>query len=388
MRRPIRLSLLAAAGIALAGCSEKAEVPPAVRPVLSMIVKPVTVADDAVVGTVQPKVKTDFSFRVLGRLIARTVYVGDTVTQDQVIAAIDPAQLELAVRVAAADASNSQAQFANAAGAETRQRALLNVDATSKASFETVEQTRASAEASVIRANANLAKAREQLSYAQIKADFGGVVTAVGAEVGQIVSPGQSVVTIARPDIREAVIDVADDVANSLSPGMRFVVSLQLDPALKAEGKVREIAPQADSATRSRRVRITLDNPPETFRLGTTVIAAGVSGRGETILLPRSAILERDGKAKVWLVDPQTSAVSQRDVAIAPDDSGRIRIVSGLSAGQRIVTAGVNSLSGPKSPHRAGSPPVKSFNLSDWAIEHRSLVWYFMIAFMFAGLFS
>lgn len=330
--------------IGVAGCNEKAEAPAPVRPVMSMVVKPVTTADEAVIGTVQPKVKTDFSFRVLGRLIARNFYVGDTVMQDQIIAAIDPASLELAVRVAAADASNSQAQLANAAGAETRQRALLNVDATSKASFETVEQTRASAEASVVRANANLAKAREQLSYAQIKADFGGVVTAVGAEVGQIVSPGQSVVTIARPDIREAVIDVADDVANNLKIGMPFVVSLQLDPAIKAEGSVREIAPQADSATRSRRVRITLTDPPETFRLGTTIIAAGVNGRGETLRLPRSAILEKDGKTTVWLVDPNTGSVTGRDVETRPDEGGQVRIVSGLDAGQRIVTAGVHSL--------------------------------------------
>lgn len=343
-RRAIRIGALLAGCAGLAACNEKAAQPEPIRPVLSMVVQPVMMGDDAITGTVQPRIKTDFSFRVLGRLITRSVYVGDTVEKDQVIAAVDPAALELAMRVASADVSNAQAQLANAAAAEGRQRTLLNAEVTSKAAFETIEQARASAEASVVRAQANLAKAREQLSYAQVKADFGGVVTAVGAEVGQIVQPGQSVVTVARPDIRDAVIDVADDAANTMKVGMPFEVSLQLDPSIKAQGRVREIAPQADAATRTRRVRITLDNPPETFRLGTTIVAASGSGRSQALLLPASAVLAKDGKSLVWLVDAATSSVTLREIQTASDDSGRVRVTAGLDAGSRVATAGINSL--------------------------------------------
>jgi multidrug efflux pump subunit AcrA (membrane-fusion protein) len=99
-------------------------------------------------------------------------------------------------------------------------------------------------------AQTNLTKAREQLGYALLKADFDGVVTAIGAEIGQVVTPGQAVVTIARPDIREAVIDIADDLAATLRIGLPFVVTLQLDTSIHIEGKVREIAPQADAAAR------------------------------------------------------------------------------------------------------------------------------------------
>ncbi|MDB5630865.1 MAG: putative component of multidrug efflux system family [Tardiphaga sp.] len=344
-RRSIGLGAALTACIGLAACKEKEAAPEPIRPVLSMVVRPIMTGDDAVVGTVEPRIKTEFSFRVLGRLITRTVYVGDTVEKGQTFAAIDPAALELAVRIATSEVSNGQAQQANAAGAESRQRTLLGVDATSKAAFETIEQTRASADASLIRAQANLAKAKEQLSYAQLQADFRGVVTAVGAEVGQVVSPGQMVVTIARPDIREAVIDVADDAANNLKIGTPFTVALQLDQAIKAEGKVREIAPQADAATRTRRVRITLDHPPETFRLGTTIIAADAGGRNQALLLPASAILNKDGKTSIWLIDPDSKTVKTRPVETAPDENGRVRVTSGLEAGQRVVTAGVNSLS-------------------------------------------
>jgi RND family efflux transporter MFP subunit len=239
--------------------------------------------------------------------------------------------------------SSGQAQLTNATAAENRQRTLFEKEATSKAAFETVEQTRAAAQASLVRAQANLTKAREQLGFAQLKAEFSGVVTAVGAEVGQIVSPGQMVVTVARPDIREAIIDVADDFAGSLRIGEAFTVRLQLDPSIHAEGKIREIAPQADPATRTRRVRITLDNPPETFRLGTTVTTA-IASRHLALRLPASAILSRGGKTMVWLVDPSDSTVMLREIQSAPDDSGGVRVIAGLDAGARVVTAGVHSL--------------------------------------------
>ena len=119
--------------------------------------------------------------------------------------------LELAVRSATAELSKTQAQLANASATEQRKRTLMVKDATTKQTVDDAEQVRAGAEALVARAQANVTKALEQLGYARLKADFAGVVTAVSAEVGQVVSPGQRVVTVARPDIREAVVDIGAD---------------------------------------------------------------------------------------------------------------------------------------------------------------------------------
>ena len=327
----------------LSGCKEEAVAPAPVRPVLSMIVAPAAKGDVAIVGTIQPKIKTDFSFRVLGRLIARPVNIGDTVEKDQILAAIDPAALELAVRRASAELSSSQAQLVNASGTEERQRTLLEKSVTTQATFDAAEQSRQAAQSAVVRAQANLTKAREQLGYAQLKADFGGVVTVVGAEIGQVVSPGQTIVTIAQPEIREAVIDVADELAGELQIGMAIAVALQLDPTLTAAGKVREIAPQADAMTRSRRVRITLENAPAAFRLGTTVVTTIPGGNALGPRLPASAILTKDGKTRVWLVDTATGTVSSREVQSVPDGAGWVS-VTGLEAGARVVTAGVHRL--------------------------------------------
>jgi RND family efflux transporter MFP subunit len=310
---------------------------------MSTLVEPMQSGNTNATGTVEPRYKTDLSFRVEGRLIARPVNIGDLVEEGQTVAAIDPATLELDLHSAFADVSKNQAHLTNAIAKEERQRKLITTYATTKATLENVEQARAAAQALMVRAQANLTKAHEELGYAQLKSDFAGVVTAVGGEVGQVVSPGQSVVTVARPDIREAVVDVGTDFPVPLRTGLPFTVRLQLDPTIHVEGQVREIAPQADAVTRMRRVRITLNNPPEAFRLGATVTATVGSSQNSILRVPTTAILAQDGETFVWIVDPAGSTVSLHKIEIARGE-GDIRVTGGLSAGARVVTAGVHSL--------------------------------------------
>jgi RND family efflux transporter MFP subunit len=328
---------------ATTGCKEKTQVSEPVRPVLSTLVEPMQSGNTIAVGTVEPRFKTDLGFRILGRLIARPVNVGDLVEEGQTVAAIDPTALELAARSAAAEVSRTQARLTNASATEHRQQTLIKTDTTTKQTLEDAEQARAAAQASVASAQANLTKAREQLGYAQLNSDFAGVVTAVGGEVGQVVSAGQKVVTVARPDIREAVVDIGADFPVPLRTGLPFTVSLQLDPTIHVEGQVREIGPQADSATRTRRVRITLNNPPDTFRLGTTVTATVSRGSYSILRVPETAILAKDDETFVWIVDPSASTVSLHKIEIASDEGG-LRVTGGLSAGARVVTAGIHSL--------------------------------------------
>ena len=235
--RAAMIASIFAVSLVTSGCKQETEAPEPVRPVLSTVVEPTLSGSTTAVGTVEPRYKTDLSFRVLGRLIARPVNVGDMVEQGEIVAAIDPTALELAVRSAKAELSRSQAQLANASATEERQRTLIATDTTTKAVLDNAVQARAGAQASVARAQANLTKAIEQLGYAQLKADFAGVVTAVGADVGQVVSPGQTVVTVARPDIREAVVDIGPDFPVPLRVGLPFTVSLQFFPPFTWKAK-------------------------------------------------------------------------------------------------------------------------------------------------------
>lgn len=346
MKPIVRMALAFCALIIVSGCLKRAttQAKP-VRPIISIVVAQSSPNDLMLAGIVQPQIQTVFSFRVLGRLIARPVNVGDLVEKGQILASIDPVALEFAAKAIAANLSNSQSQLTNAAGLEARQRALLSSNTTTRAAYEAAQQGLAAAQANVTRAESALAKACEQLDYAIVRSDFAGVVTAVSAEVGQIVSPGQSVVTIAQLDSRDAVVDVPDAIARSLRPGTRFTVSPQLNLAMKVGGAVREIAPEADAVTRMRRVKIALDNPPDTFRLGSTITASVASASVPAFRLPASALLEKDGRTQVWVVDPRSATVSLREVKIAVERDDAITVLSGLEPSMRVVTVGVHRLS-------------------------------------------
>lgn len=342
-KRTIVTAAIIASALATSGCKQEARLPEPVRPVLSTVLEPTPLGGTAAVGTIEPQFKTELSFRTLGRLITRPVNVGDLVAEGQVVGSIDATTLEFAVRSARAEVSRAEAQLANASATEERQRILIARDATTRAVLDSAEQGRASADAAFARGQANLTKATEQLGYAQLKADFAGVVTAAGAEVGQVVTPGQSVLTIARPDIREAVVDLGADFPVELTPGLPFTVSLPFLPDTQVQGKLREIAPLADSVTRTRRVRIALDNPPSTFRLGATVTARLSDAQSSVLRVPASSVVAKDDGNFVWVVDPATSTVSLQKVDGSPDQED-FRVTGGLAAGARVVTAGIHSL--------------------------------------------
>jgi RND family efflux transporter MFP subunit len=340
-----RVTATIVALVLLCACQKTSAPPPKpIRPVLSLVVSQSSSGGLALAGTVQPRVQNGFGFRVLGRLIARPVNIGDIVEKNQILAAIDPISLKLAERSAAADLSNNQAQLANVAGVAERQSALIKSNATTQAQLDAADQALAAAQSNVARAQSAVAKAREELGYAILRSDFAGVVTGVSAEIGQTVSPGQTVVDIAEPGTRDAVVDVPDALAGALAMGERFTVSLQLNSTIQAQGSVREIAPEADAATRTRRIKIALEDPPTTFRLGSTITASVASGAAPVVRLPASAILEKDGRNQVWIVDPKSATVSLRPVEIASEGDGIIDVTSGLEPAMRVVTAGVHSL--------------------------------------------
>jgi RND family efflux transporter MFP subunit len=343
--RPFGLPLLPLLLLAsLAACGKKPEAQEPVRPVLTEIVEPTPPLDVVLSGTVQPQVQSPFGFRVLGRMIARPVKAGDRVEAGQLLAAIDPLSLEMTARSASAALASARAHYDNAVTAEARQATLLAKKTAAQATFDAAQQERASAQAAMAQAEANLLKAKEQLSYAVLKADYAGVVTATSAEIGQIVSPGQPIVTIAEPTRRDAVIDAPTRVADALWIGSPFKVTLQLNPAVAADGTVREMAPQADDATRTRRIKIALDNPPDSFRLGATIFARPVAGAGAAIRVPASALLAEGDRTRIFVVDPQSLKVALREVEVAPDIDDRWIVRAGLKAGERVVTAGVHRL--------------------------------------------
>ncbi|WP_113457702.1 efflux RND transporter periplasmic adaptor subunit [Rhizobium cremeum] len=298
-------------------------------------------------GVVHARVETDLAFRTLGRIISRKVEVGDLVHKGDLVAEIDPLTLQLAVRSAEADLREAQAQLDNAVMTERRKRTLSHTSAASVADYDLAEQQLKSAEANVEKEQASLAKAQEQLAYAELKAEFDGVVTATFAEMGQTVAAGQPILRLARPEERDVVLDLPEAQLRSTRLNDRFGIALQLDSNLRADGIVREIAPQAEPNTRTHRVKIAIDDAPEVFRLGAVVTATPVAIEGrQAITLPSSAIIEKEGVTDVLVVDRSTATVRLRAVQLDSQtaDGLVVRVRSGLREGEEIVVAGVNEL--------------------------------------------
>ncbi|MBT9373296.1 efflux RND transporter periplasmic adaptor subunit [Rhizobium sp. CSW-27] len=334
--------VLLAAGLSACSEEKKAEAPP--RPVLSMLAEPREAAAFGFAGTVEPKFSTDLGFQVLGRIVQRNVSVGDLVTKGEVLARLDATSLELAVRQSEADLASARAKLDLARVNEQRQQTLLSANATTREQVEEAVQSREAAEATVLQEQADLTKAQEQLGYATLEAESDGVVSATSAEVGQVVTAGQTVVTIARLEARDAQVDIPDSYGQLTAIGTPFLVTLQANPEVKVRGTVRETAPQADAATRSRRTKIALDNPPDGFRFGSTVTATPVAPSEGHLWLPDSAVGGDDGGRFVWIVDPAARTVQRRTVTVKPSVAGGVDVLSGLKEGERVVTAGVHSL--------------------------------------------
>lgn len=317
------------------------------RPVIWMTATTERAKGLSFVGVVQPRVEAELAFRTLGRVIERKVEIGDVVKKGDVLAEIDPLTLQLAVTSAQADLRNAKAQLENAAINERRKRILASTNTASMADLELAEQGLKSAQANLAKAEANLHKASEQLGYAQLKAEFDGVITSTSVEVGQTATAGQAALKLARLDLRDVVIDVPDGQLSQIRSASDIDVALQLDGRWRTSGSIREVAPQADTETRTQRVKIAVDGAAQVFRFGSVVTVTFTNSRqDQSILLPRSAIALDNGAARVWVVEADTLTVSRRSVEVdaTATDVQLVRVNGGLKAGEKIVVAGVNDL--------------------------------------------
>ena len=340
--------VLAAVLAVLGGCrrdDDEAAIAPPVRPVLWLTAEPTAVETlGPFAGTIQPRYKTDLGFRIFGRIVTRPVDVGSVVRKGDELATLDPAVQVLEVRGAEAAVVNAEAQLANAEAEEGRQRDLVARNITPREQFDLIRRNRETADANLTRARASLSKARDALSFTRLTADFDGVITGRYAEPGQVVNAGQKVLTLARPEVREAVIAVPSNLADALATE-KFDMTVTLDQtiSMKAAG-VRGIDPSLDPATRTRIVFLTLNDPPTAFRLGITITVTLTRPAPSRVDLPATALLDKDGKSFVWLVDPASSTVVLREVSVASRGNPIVTVASGIAAGDKVVIVGVHSL--------------------------------------------
>lgn len=347
---PARVASLCAVLLAtfLTGCQRDDgadTAPPPVRPVRVVTVEKLPGGETVTLtGTVQAKEDVSLSFRTGGQLIERLVNVGDTVEAGQVVARLDSEIEAQAVLAARANLAGARAQLADARSTVERYEPMVARGFVARQQFDRAVESRNAAQAQVDALQAQLNAAENQLGFTTLVADGPGVVTARGAEPGEVVRAGQMIVQLAREGGRDAVFDVPSRVLESADPDDYVVVALSTDPAVTTKGRVREVAPQADPVTRTFPVRVGLTAPPPSMRLGSTVTGTVQLGGVPGIAIPSSALTSAQGNSAVWVLDPRDNRVALRSVDVIRYELNRVVVGGGLSPGEIVVTAGVQVL--------------------------------------------
>lgn len=333
-------------GIALsAGCSKTVESED-VRPVRAMVVE--KKANDepiAMSGQIEAHNYTNAAFRTTGRMIERMVSVGDAVRAGQPLARLDSKIENNAVQMAEAELTAAKALLQQTDSHEKRLGRLVKVSAASVMDYEEALRQYKSAQAQVQGAEARLRSAQEQKDFTLLKAEADGVVTERVAEVGDVIAAGQTVVRIAKNGLIDAVFDVPEAlIRNGIKQGQIIEVHLNADKAIRAEGVVYEIAPQSDVVTRTHLTKTTLKAPPIKMLLGASVVGYLNTPTATSIRVPASSLTVSDGQAAVWIVDPTAMTVQLRSVTVGQYTAGDVIVTEGLTPGDRVVTAGVQTL--------------------------------------------
>ncbi len=347
------LRVLCAGGLPLvltallfAGCQRETEASaPEIRPVRTVTVEKRDVGETvSYTGRIEAEIETRLSFRISGRMIERSVHVGDRVEPGQVVAKLDSQNELNALRSAQAAVTAAQAQFTEAQNNYERQKFLLARDVASRVQYERAEQSRDSAGAQLDSAQAQLNVARDQVGDTELKADAGGIVIATAAEPGEVVQAGQLIIRVAPKGGRDAVFDVPGQVLRSAPREPVIQVALTDDPSVTTVGRVREVAPQADPVTRTFNVKVGLTDPPAAMRLGATVTGRMTINSSPTIEIPAAALTEFEHRPALWVVDPSNLTVSLRNVDVERHNPATVAISKGLETGEIVVTAGAQAL--------------------------------------------
>jgi membrane fusion protein, multidrug efflux system len=350
-QRPLwPLSLLLPMALALGGCKDEVKVEPeAVRPVkVAVVGEAVRGRTLTYSGVVRPRIESGIGFRVPGKIIERLVNAGDRVEVDQVIARLDDTDLRLAENSARASVESARSRRDVTRDNFERAKVLLPKGFMTQADYDTRRNAFDAALSALDAAEAQLRLAENAVDYATLKADKAGIVTAVMAEPGQVMNSltaGQPVIMLAHTDETEIAVAIPEQDAGSLMTGQPATVTLWAGTHTRVEGRIREIAGQADPASRTYAVRITVTDPPPVMRLGmTATIALHIDDVPAAITVPVAALVENSGTTAVFVVDQAASAVRRTAIAVEGVSADGVHVESGLHTGDMVVTAGAQFL--------------------------------------------
>jgi multidrug efflux system membrane fusion protein len=344
------IALTLGLAVSLTGCLETASQ----ARTKQEVVRPARVAEVAyrsetqkltLAGVVAPRYETNLGFRVAGKVIAREIEVGSAVQPGQVLARLDDADYRHAVDNARAALAAADADHARAKADLDRYAQLRGGTAFVPQTFDQRQATANTAQARLEQARTQLALAENNLSYTVLTADVAGVVTALQAEVGQVLAQGQAMMRLAQTVELEVLVSVPEQRLASVRETAQVNFELWSDPGKHYTAQLRELSPSADPATRTYPARFTMVEKPGFVGMGmTATLTLARESNRPLAELPLSAIYQQGKEAAVWVVDRASGKVALRPVSVARMRDDSVLIGSGITAGELVVIAGVHKL--------------------------------------------
>ena len=296
-------------------------------------------------GEVRGRYERQLAFQVGGKLISRNVELGSQVGSGDVLMRIDPKDIQQTVNSSSALVYSAESQLRLAENNLNRYRQLYEQGAVSRAQYDQFISAYDAAVAARRQASAQYSQGSNQLDYSVLRATAAGVVSAINVEAGQVVSAGQSVLTLVQDGEREVEISVPENRIEQIRTMKQIKISFWALPDITVDGNVREISPIADATTRTYKVRINLQDLPTQVKLGMTA-SVTLAGKNEenkqAVEIPLSAVYQTDGAPGVWVV--KNNIVSLQPVKVGDFGNSSIQVLSGVEPGETIVTAGVHKL--------------------------------------------
>ena len=373
MKRTLKLFLVgavvvvAAAGYAAVRGKRAEQRPAASTPVVEFLQNDLYIVEPGALeqmlpltGSLAPLTEATVKAKVAGELVEVTVREGESVKQGQKLAVIDLTEVQARVAARQADLEAAKAQLVWAEKNRTTQKALLDKAFISQNAFDNIQSNYDVAVAKVRAAQADLVVAQKALGDAMLVAPFAGIVSLRHAQPGERVPLDAKVVSIV--DLSRLQLEASVPPAAIAQVRVGQPISFRVEGFGDREfaGRIERINPAATAGSRSIAVYATIDNREGVLRSGLFAQGALTLSRIEsTLAVPASAVREEIGQTFVYAID--NGVLKRRNVKVGvPDATGRVQVLEGLAAGDRIVRANLGSLREGATARLAGPEPVET----------------------------
>jgi RND family efflux transporter MFP subunit len=348
-RRLLMLIGLLAGGLTVTlmtgGCSKPVANDPRLQPPKAEVVKAEAAGalSRTFTGIVEARVQSDLGFRVGGKILERSVNMGQRVQKGQILMRLDSVDLNLSFAAQKANVEAARAKYIQAKADEARYAALVKSGAVSRQEYDQARMALDSAKAQLEAAEAQAKVSGNSSEYAVLLADADGVIVRTLSEPGQVVAAGQTVIQLAHDGPREALINLPEGVR----PDLGTTASARLygrDQMYQA--RLRELSDAADPASRTFAARYVLEGEAASTPLGSTVTITLVTKQNtgdDFTQVPVGAIHDRGSGPGVWIVNGK-SEVKFRSVTIASIGQEHVVLSSGVRAGEKVVALGAHLL--------------------------------------------